>query len=122
MIMALTTSCQSRVQPETDTPFGTYIGSETRLLDGDLVNFRVNMRGDLNRRALLDYAECVAAQYTVVRGFGFARHLRTNVTNEGSIWSADAVYTISSAIPAGRRTLEAEITVEECKERGIPTV
>ena len=99
MTLALTTACENRALRETDIPFGTYIGSETRLLDGDLVNFRVNMRGNLNRRALLDYAECVAAQYTLVRGFGFARHLRTNVTNEGSIWSADAVYTISSAIP-----------------------
>ena len=86
MTLALTTACENRALRETDIPFGTYIGSETRLLDGDLVNFRVNMRGNLNRRALLDYAECVAAQYTLVRGFGFARHLRTNVTNEGSIW------------------------------------
>ena len=122
MTLALTTACENRALRETDIPFGTYIGSETRLLDGDLVNFRVNMRGNLNRRALLDYAECVAAQYTLVRGFGFARHLRTNVSNKGSIWSADAVYTISNAIPAGRKTLEAEITVAECKERGIPTV
>ena len=121
-MMMTITACDTLGGAETQTPYGTYVGSETRLLDGDLVNFRVNMRGQLNRRAILDYAECVAAEYTLVRGYGFARHLRTNVSNKGSIWSADAVYTISNTIPAGHKTLEAEITVAECKERGIPTV
>ena len=104
------------------TPFGTYLGVETRLLDGDLVNFSVKMRGTLNKQSLIDYSECVAAQYTLVRGFNFARHLRTNVGNEGSNWKADAIYTISPTIPRGIRTIEAQVTVDDCKERGIPTV
>ncbi len=115
-------ACQPPSEKSGGAAFGTYLGSETRLLDGDLVNFKVHMRGNLNRSQLVDYAECVAAEYTLVRDYAFARHVRTNVENEGSNWSADAVYTISPTIPRGLRTIEAEVIVEACKERGIPTV
>ena len=102
--------------------FGTYLGAQTRLLDGDLVNFTVRMEGILTKKNLNDYAECVAAQYALVRGFGFARHVRTNVANEGGNWSADAIYTTSPTIPRGVRTIEADVTVAACEEQGIPTV
>ena len=69
-----------------------------------------------------DYAECAAAQYTLIRGYGFARHVRTNVTEEGGIWRADAVYTISPSLPKGLKTIDAEVTAFQCAERGIPTV
>lgn len=115
------------VVPSTDTApqapaFGRYIGSETRLLDGDLVNFKVRMEGGLTRQNLIDYAECVAAQYTLVRGYAFARHVRTTVTRNGNLWVGDAIYTISATIPRGLRTIEADIIVEACAARGIPTV
>ena len=35
---------------------------------------------------------------------------------------ADAVYTISPALPRGLRTLDAEVVVQDCKANGIPTV
>ena len=120
MAMALS-SCAMQTTPPV-APHGTYLGSETRLLDSDLVNFRVKMRGVIPREALVDYAECVAAQYAIVREFGFARHLRTNVFEEGGIWIADGVYTISSALPDGVATLDAEVVVQNCAEKGIPTV
>ncbi len=110
-------------QPQPNAPsFGTYLGSETRLLDGDLVNFKVRMSGSLEKRDLIDYSECVAAQYTLVRGYAFARHVRTTVDQQGSVWAADAIYTISSTIPRGLRTIEAEVIVDACHARGIPTV
>ena len=68
------------------------------------------------------YAECAAAQYTLIRGYGFARHVRTNVTQEAGLWRADAVYTISPALPRGLSTIDAEVTVSNCAETGIPTV
>jgi hypothetical protein len=68
------------------------------------------------------YAECAAAQYALIRGYGFARHVRTNVDNQGSLWRADAVYTISPALPRGLSTIDAEVTVQNCAENGIPTV
>ena len=99
-----------------------YLGVETRLLDSDLVNFIVRMRYAGGPEPVETYALCAAAQYTLIRGFGFARHLRTNVDEQGGIWTADAVYTISAALPRGLRTIDAEVTVGDCAERQIPTV
>jgi hypothetical protein len=100
----------------------SYQGVETRLLDGDLVGFVVRMTGASGRSDVVRYAECAAAQYTLIRGYGFARHIRTTVSQEAGIWSADAVYTISPALPRGLRTIDAEVTVAACGESGIPTV
>jgi hypothetical protein len=99
-----------------------YLGIETALLDGDLVNFRVAMRGARDRADVADYAECAAAQYALIRGYGFARHLRTNVDNQGGTWRGDAVYTISAALPEGLKTIDAEVVVRDCAAQGIPTV
>ncbi|KAF0674861.1 hypothetical protein [Profundibacterium mesophilum] len=99
-----------------------YHGVQTRLLDGDLVNFLVEMEGAGSAADVAAYAECAAAQYTLIRGYGFARHLRTNVDEEGGIWRGDAVYTISPALPQGAKTLDAEVVVATCAENEIPTV
>jgi len=99
-----------------------YQGVETRLLDGDLVNFEVRMRNPQDRDQVAKYAECAAAQYALIRGFGFARHVRTQIDRDGGVWRGDAVYTISSALPDGLRTIDAEVVVADCALRGIPTV
>ncbi len=106
---------QSAFSPE-------YLGVQTFLLDGDLVNFRVSMRGGRDSDDVTKYAECAAAQYALIRGYGFARHLRTTAEEEAGIWSADAVYTISPALPEGLKTIDAEVTVADCGQLGIPTV
>ena len=99
-----------------------YEGIDTRLLEGDLVNFHVTMRGARGPEDVTAYAECAAAQYTLIRGYGFARHVRTNVDFEGGIWRADAVYTISPALPRGLKTIDAEVVAAGCAENGIPMV
>ena len=99
-----------------------YRGIETNLLDGDLVNFRVEMAGARSTMDVDRYAECAAAQYTLIRGFGFARHLRTKVVEEGGIWRGDAVYTISQALPDGIKKIDAEVVAADCAENGIPMV
>lgn len=99
-----------------------YLGVETRLLAEDLVNFRVAMRGTVTRADVSAYAECAAAQYTLIRGYGFARHVRTGVEEQGNNWVGDAVYTISASLPAGAKTLDAEVVAAQCAENGIPTV
>lgn len=99
-----------------------YGGVETRLLEGNLVNFHVTMRGARGADDVTAYAECAAAQYTLIRGYGFARHVRTNVDKEGGIWRADAVYTISPALPRGLKTIDAEVVAADCAENGIPMV
>lgn len=109
--------------PVTDAGFQpTYNGIETLLLDGDLVNFRVEMTGARNTEDVAAYARCAAAQYALIRGFGFARHVRTNVDNQGGTWRGDAVYTISASLPKGLKTIDAEVTVRDCGAQGIPTV
>lgn len=99
-----------------------YRGVQTQLLEDDLVHFVVRMEGARDARDPIAYARCAAAQYALIRGFGFARHLRTNVTQQGGLWLADAVYTVSPALPRGFRTIDAEVTVADCTEQGIPTV
>lgn len=99
-----------------------YQGIETLLLDGDLVNFRVAMSGARGPADVEAYARCAAAQYALIRGHGFARHVRTNVDVKGGTWRGDAVYTISAALPMGLKTIDAEVTVRDCGAQGIPTV
>ena len=99
-----------------------YNGIETILLDGDLVNFRVEMTGARDGADVEAYARCAAAQYALIRGAGFARHLRTSVAESGGVWRGDAVYTISTALPMGLRTIDAEVAVRDCGAQGIPTV
>ncbi|HHS89512.1 MAG TPA: hypothetical protein ENJ26_04010 [Rhodobacteraceae bacterium] len=109
--------------PVSDSEFPSeYKGIETELLDSDLVNIRVAMTGARDDEDVSQYARCAAAQYALIRGYGFARHVRTNVAFQGGIWRADAVYTISSTLPAGLRTIDAEVTVRDCAAHGIPTV
>lgn len=113
--------------PATEVPgMGTfspsYQGIETILLDGDLVNFRVAMTGARDNADVEAYGRCAAAQYALIRGFGFARHVRTTVAQTGEIWRGDAVYVISPALPKGLKTIDAEVTVRDCGSLGIPTV
>lgn len=126
--LALSAACTAQevsrdAEPRALAPQGaSYEGIETRLLDNDLVAFHVKMRGARDEQDVAGYAECAAAQYTLIRGFGFARHLRTKTAEVSGLWQADAIYTISPAIPAGLRTIDAEVTVENCMNNGIPTV
>ncbi|GIT92920.1 hypothetical protein JANAI62_33780 [Jannaschia pagri] len=114
--------CQTAETPRVDVFRPAYAGVETRLLEGDLVNFIVAMRGARDDKDVTDYAECAAAQYALIRGFGFARHVRTTVQEEGGLWSGDAVYTVSPDLPRGLRTIDAEVVVDNCLAQGIPTV
>lgn len=99
-----------------------YLGIETQKLDISLVKLVARMSGPEGETEVEEYARCAAAQYALIRGFGFARHIRTNRIETSGIWQADAVYTISAALPPGERTLDAEPVVADCAEKGIPTV
>lgn len=120
--VSLLAACQSAEQPVVDVFRPDYKGVETRLLEGDLVNFLVTMEGARDRQDVVDYAACAASQYALIRGFGFARQVRTNVVEEGGLWRGDAVYTVSPVLPRGLRTIDAEVAVQNCREKGIPTV
>jgi len=100
----------------------SYGGIQTVLLEGDLVNFHVTMQGARDRGDVDAYGRCAAAQYALIRGFGFARHVRTSVAETSGNWRGDAVYTISAALPRGIHTIDAEVTVRDCGAQGIPTI
>ncbi|MBD3786265.1 MAG: hypothetical protein IE922_04735 [Sphingomonadales bacterium] len=121
--LAALAGCASAQGARTDVTKLDYQGIETRLLDNDLVDFQVGLGGpNASADRAEAYAACAAAQYTMIRGYGFARHIRTHVTNEAGVWRADAVYLISPALPQGLLTIDAEVTLADCRERGIPTV
>ncbi|HKL68713.1 hypothetical protein [Salibaculum sp.] len=116
--MAALAGCEGTAQTGT---LG-YAGVETRLLDGDLVNFHVRVENPESGEQVAKYAECAAAQYALIRGYGFARHVRTQIEQDGRLWTGDAVYTISPSLPDGLRTIDAEVAVADCARNGIPTV
>jgi hypothetical protein len=120
---AVLSACSGTAPGATQADFHPeYLGIETILLDGDLVDFRVAMKGARGPDDVTAYARCAAAQYALIRGYGFARHVRTNVDDKGGTWRADAVYTVSASLPKGLRTIDAEVTVRDCGAQGIPTV
>ena len=126
LVPAVLAACQSPERPRVDVYRPDYRGVETRLLAEDLVEVRVAMAAARDAQDVVDYARCAAAQYALIRGYGFARHVRTNLSEpggeEGGIWRADAVYTVSPDLPRGLRTLDAEVVVDDCRARGVPTV
>jgi hypothetical protein len=99
-----------------------YLGVKTTVLDMDLVQFNVAMTKAQSDADLREYADCAVARYALARDYGFARHLRTNIKEEGGVWSADAVYTISPTLPDGIAKIDAEVTAAACEARGIPMV
>lgn len=90
-------------------------------MGGDLHGFPVSVKGAKTLADVEDYTTCVVAAYALERQAGFARKVRVAVKEEGGVRSADAVYSISPALPRGIRTIDAEVTVADCAERGIPT-
>jgi hypothetical protein len=106
---------ESAVAPE-------YVGIETEDLDDDLVNVFVALRGGRGPEDVQRYAECAVSRYVLDHEYGFARHLRTNVTEEGGLWRGDAVYTISPTLPRGLMTIDAKVVAEACVQNGIPMV
>jgi len=115
-------ACTTETDPTQDVFAPEYLGVETRKLDNELVSFLVRMKGARTNEDVADYGKCAAAQYALIRGFGFARHVRTSVQEEAGIWAADAVYTVSADRPDGLQNIEAETAVADCQENGIPTV
>lgn len=105
-----------------DGPDPIYDGIETVLLADDLVSMVVRMRQVSDPVQLRLYSECAAAQYTVIRGYNYLRHVRTQVSEEAGNWRADAVYTISPDLPRGLQTIDAAFTVAMCERSGVPTV
>ena len=100
----------------------SYLGVQTKRLDDELVQITVRLNGEVKNEDVAEYAECVAAQYTLSRGYGFTRHVLTSVTRDNSIWTGRSVYWVSETLPRGLVTIDAAVTAQSCFENGIPTV
>ncbi len=114
--------CAGNAPGADEAPAPDYLGIDTQVLDTDLVQFHVGIEGARGPQDVVAYSECAAAQYALIRGYGFARHLRTATRRQGRRWTGNSVYMISEALPEGLRTIDAEVTVAACKENGIPTI
>ena len=99
-----------------------YRGIRAEVLDHDLVRIQVEMTNALEPGNVSAYADCAAAGYTIGRGYGFARHVNSSVDKTGGVWRGDAIYTLSSALPDGIATIDAEVVAAHCREKGIPLV
>jgi hypothetical protein len=122
VMAALTLAACQNTAPVTQEPV-RYYGVQTRLLDNDLVQFHVTLSGTQSTEQVARYTECAAAQYTLIRGFGFARHVRTTrIGQQDDRLSADAVYTISRSLPQVTKTIDAEVVTDACERDNIPMV
>ena len=117
-------ACTPQGQEVSKAPTGAleYLNVDTRLIKPELINMVVTMRNPRTPTDVLAYVECAAAQYTLIRGFGFAGRVQINVTDDKGIWAGNAIYTLSNAHPGGRHTIDAEVTVEDCTAHNIPMV
>lgn len=118
---ALTLAACQNMSSMTQEPVH-YYGAQMQLLDNDLVQFQVTLSGTTSSEQVARYAECVAAQYTLIRSFGFARHVHTRIGQEADRLSAGAVYTISRSLPQGTKTIDAEVVADACARDNIPMV
>ena len=107
-----------RIDP---TRVPVYLGAEPVGIGDDLYGFDIRMKNPRGPEDIDAYVTCIVAGFALQKDAGFARKLRTNVKEEGGVWIADAVYSISPALPNGLRTIDAEVTVADCAEQGIPT-
>ncbi|HEY0213416.1 MAG TPA: hypothetical protein VGC40_07505 [Paenirhodobacter sp.] len=100
----------------------TYLGVETRMLDAELVDLRVALKGTETDAAVAAYLKCAAAQYTLIRGMDTARQIRTVVSKSGGTWRGQAVYMIGKGNPRGFDKVEARAMMNECAEKNIPAI
>lgn len=115
-------ACSPAAEQGKATPAPDYQGASVALLDSDLLQVNVSMKGARGEADVKAYADCVAAKLVLDQNFGFARHVRTNFDKQGGVWTADAVYDIASSLPPGISPIDVETTVSACADNNIPTV
>lgn len=122
-MLTLASCAATEPAPEAEVEFKPeYLGIETQMMDDELVNIRIAMKGARGPEDIDAYTACAAAQYAAIKGYGYARHLRTNLSERGSVYRADAIYTISAETPRGIRIIDADKAIADCKAQSIPTV
>lgn len=98
-----------------------YINAATTLVDNEIVQIDVVASGRDVSQALPKYADCVAAQYTLIRGLSYLRRVSGSQRGTGNLLSETTLYKLSDSKPAGASVIVAQDTVANCKSEDIPT-
>lgn len=113
VLMACTTSDDSEPTE--------FLAAEVKPLSAELVRVEVKTDGGNARRAAPAYAECSAAQYTLIRGLGYLRRVSSAQGRRGKAWLQTNLYSLSLNEPRGASVIEAKQAVDACKAAKIPT-
>ena len=108
--------------PTAESLIPDYRGTQAVALAPDIVQIEAEMTNAITAEDVKDYTDCAVAEYAVANGFGFARHLRANVSAQGSVWTGKVAYLLSAATPEGLAVIDAAQTADGCRKRGIPLV
>lgn len=98
-----------------------YLNAATTLVDNEIVQVDVVAEGGDLIRALPVYADCVAAQYTLIRGLAYLRRVSGSQRGGLQTRSETTIYKLSDSKPKGDSVIDALETVTTCKSQNIPT-
>ena len=99
-----------------------YMSTKAELIGDGLVKISASVKNVQSDHLATEFANCVAARYALLRGFGFARLVTDSVSRDDDIRTATSVYSITARLPPGVRKLDAEVVAVNCAENGIPMV
>lgn len=98
-----------------------YAQASVTPLDAELVRVEVAATGGNTQTAVPRYADCVAAQYTLIRGLSYLRRISMDQKRRSDTRLANVVYTLSGEKPRGSAVIVAERAVDACKTANVPT-
>jgi hypothetical protein len=110
----------SRITPDAPLLPPEYLGGVSLDIGDGLISHVYSMNNPKSEQDLVAYGECVAAFDALERGAGYIRHVRTLIKKNQGRWSIDTVYTISSGLPEGTETLDADAVMADCLSKRIP--
>ncbi|MEM9968661.1 MAG: hypothetical protein AAF755_11235 [Pseudomonadota bacterium] len=121
MLVCLLNGCASSVPVASDL-IPEYRGVAVNVIGPGLFQVVVEMTNARDGADVSDYAACAAAQFALDQGFGFARHIKSEIFQDNDVWRGDAIYTLSQTLPEGLKTLDAEVLAADCVDRGIVAI
>jgi len=98
-----------------------YLNAATTLVDNEIVQVDVVAEGGDLIKALPIYADCVAAQYTLIRGMAYLRRVSGSQRGGLQTRSETTIYKLSDSKPKGASVIDAQETLTACKSQDIPT-
>ncbi len=115
--LLMLSACGRAQQPETTE----YLNAATTLVDNEIVQVDVVAQGGDLIKALPVYADCVAAQYTLIRGLAYLRRVSGSQRGGLQTRTETTIYKLSDIKPQGARVIDAQETLATCQSLDIPT-